>query len=337
MLVSMVLACAPDVDPIDQDPVPPPGSTTSEVPFVQGALCVNELMPTNVSVLVDDSGFRSPWIELHAPGHDVVLDGWFLTDDVIDPNRYPLNPALVVPSGAFVVLFSGRDTDLPLHAEGGTVGLFGPDGSGGVLVHGPLGADTSVARVPDCCTGLACLQNVSLGSPGATNSALLIEETVVPAGSAWSWFSGPGAPPDGWQEPEFDDSAWPVGAAPLGYGGPLATTVDSSLSSLAVRRWVDIEGGEPFSVTVEFRRDDGIAVWVDGVEVARDNLSPGPVTADTTAAEAIVGADEEVWAASAVEATTLAVGPRLVAAVVVQATPADDDLLFDLVLKVQRW
>ena len=39
-------------------------------------------------------------------------------------------------------------------------------------------------------------------------------------------------------------------------------------------------------------RDDGAAVYLNGVEVWRSNLPPGPLTADTYAAVSLWGADE---------------------------------------------
>ena len=69
-------------------------------------------------------------------------------------------------------------------------------------------------------------------------------------------------------------------------------------------------------LSVLLRCDDGRIVYLNGKEVARQNMPPGPVTATTPAAVAIAGAN-------------------LVAAEVHQASPTSSDLVFDLVFDLE--
>src|SRR5699024_11696286 len=55
-------------------------------------------------------------------------------------------------------------------------------------------------------------------------SAEPVTRTILHDDSAWKYRYLPQAPPQGWVERGFDDSAWVSGAAPIGYGSALVET-----------------------------------------------------------------------------------------------------------------
>ena len=60
---------------------------------------INEFVAMNTSDFVDEDGAASDWIELRNRGNtDVLLDGWYLTDDASEPRKWGF-PAVVLRLG----------------------------------------------------------------------------------------------------------------------------------------------------------------------------------------------------------------------------------------------
>jgi YVTN family beta-propeller protein len=123
--------------------------------------------------------------------------------------------------------------------------------------------------------------------------AVVTREKPVREGDEWRFLRGLAAPPAGWSGAGFDDSGWETGPTGIGYGdGDDATVLQDMQSgylaffarrSFELERAAEIEGA---TATVSF--DDGFALYVNGVEVARVNLPAGDLT-NATAATATVG------------------------------------------------
>src|SRR5699024_7422515 len=85
----------------------------------------------------------------------------------------------------------------------------------------------------------------------------------------------------------FDDSAWTIGAAPIGWGtNDIETELDRALSPRPItsyhRATFEMPAGTT-SVQLAVRSDDGVVVYLDGAEVLRDNLDDGAVAGSTRA------------------------------------------------------
>ena len=98
----------------------------------------------------------------------------------------------------------------------------------------------------------------------------------------------------GWQSPSFSDAAWASGAAPLGFGSSgLATNIDVPAGttrprSATFRQSFHVTGVPQLSdVSVTTRADDGVVVWVNGVEVGRSRMSAGTVSGSVNATSAV--------------------------------------------------
>lgn len=108
--------------------------------------------------------------------------------------------------------------------------------------------------------------------------------TYVPRGAVWRYqVVDPGAD---WAQPSFDDSAWLSGPAELGRGdGDEATLLPNGYTTSWFRRSFTASGTAAVTnLEVEVRADDGSVVYLNGVELVRDNVGPGPVTAATESA-----------------------------------------------------
>jgi PKD repeat protein len=163
------------------------------------------------------------------------------------------------------------------------------------------------------------------------------ETPLLPRGATWRYLDDGVDPGANWSDPAFDDSAWEQGPAPLGYGLLLlGTTVDYGPDPL--RRhpttWfrTTFEVTDPAAyeaISLHLRRDDGAAVYVNGVEVARSNLLPG-ATALSYATTGIYGLDQEVFTPFLVPPGVLQPGTNVVAVELHNQSASSADLVVDL-------
>lgn len=172
---------------------------------------ISEFLAINDSGIQDENGNRSDWVELYNPtASDVNLDGYFLTDDATDLDKWRF-PAVTLPSGGYLVVWaSAKDRAVagsPLHtnfnldgALGEYLALVAPGGTTPVSEFSPtfppMGSDVSY--------GVATSQSTdSLIGPRNTARAR------VP--SAADNFG------TDWTSPTFNDSAWTAGTTGVGY------------------------------------------------------------------------------------------------------------------------
>lgn len=315
-------------------------------------LCINEFMTDNDVALADETGAYPDWIELHNPGDEAVpLDGWTLTDDSGDTTKHEMSGGLSVEPGGFLVLYADGEDSLgaahlgfKLTQDGGTVGLFAPDGRGSLITYGYLESDISAARVPDCCpVGSSCWEYVYGGTPGETNDpAEPVEVDLVSAGSTWAYWDL-GSEPDGdWTALDYDDSLWVEGAGPLGYGDShIVTTLSYGASSSnkyptyyfrLVFTATDVD--TYLSVAGGLMVDDGAVVYLNGTEVERSNIADGAVSYDTYASSST--SDETGYGVFSVDTSLLVEGENVLAVEVHQHSADSSDMGFDLTLTAEH-
>ena len=119
------------------------------------------------------------------------------------------------------------------------------------------------------------------GTPGGPNyeEPRIIETIIVPDDATWRYRKNTSEYPGGWQEIEFDDSAWLEGQTGIGYGDDDDTTVlddmRGSYTSFACRKSIELtqEQIDTFDeVYFQLRYDDGFVLYVNGIETARNRL-----------------------------------------------------------------
>ena len=71
---------------------------------------ITEFLASNDKGLLDKDHESSDWIEINNPtGRAIDLDGWYLSDDINDLEKWEF-PSVVLPPGGYLVVFaSGRD------------------------------------------------------------------------------------------------------------------------------------------------------------------------------------------------------------------------------------
>ncbi|MGE5294132.1 MAG: lamin tail domain-containing protein, partial [Solirubrobacterales bacterium] len=117
-------------------------------------------------------------------------------------------------------------------------------------------------------------------------------DTVNLVGSDdWRYFKGvqePSAVAGAWRTSGFDDSAWPVGDAPIGFGEVFVATTLGDMrglySTLYLRKSFDVASLDAFDkLVLNLRYDDGINVWINGHLVFQDNVVSAELSYDAVA------------------------------------------------------
>jgi hypothetical protein len=159
---------------------------------------------------------------------------------------------------------------------------------------------------------------------------------LLQPGSEWRWQYRTGSWPAGWTTTAFDDRAWNTGRALFGFGAPgIVTNVDvppptsgRPLSAQFRHSFTVPDADALTGVTLTTRADDGVIVFVNGVEVARRNLPTGVIGAGSyaTAAPRTTAAPQVVVT---IPASALRDGVNTVAASVHLNYRATADMTFD--------
>jgi hypothetical protein len=160
---------------------------------------------------------------------------------------------------------------------------------------------------------------------------------LIAQGATWKYRDTGIAPAADWTTPAYNDSTWSSGPARLGYGDTQATTVGFGGNpanrhiTTWFRRTFNVADATLFdALRVELQRDDGVVVYLNGVELLRDNLPSSAISPTRLATASMDGAAETVWNVFKVPATALVSGPNTLAVELHQAAVSSTDVGFDL-------
>lgn len=114
---------------------------------------------------------------------------------------------------------------------------------------------------------------------------------LVPDNAVWSYRFENSAPDTAWKNNGYDDSAWPTGPAPLGW---VATGIATPLAvagtkPLAVQYRKTFTVANPTTIAslgITAKADDGVVVYVNGVEAGRSNMPAGTIAWNSYASSA---------------------------------------------------
>lgn len=204
-------------------------------------------------------------------------------------------------------------------------GVRGIDGNANGLVI--AGDFTNVAGVP--AQGFAIFPHVYVPPPPLT----------LPSDATWRYLVSPSDPEPTWTQPGFDDSGWASGPAQFGYGdGDEATTVGfgPSSSSKYITTWFRSTfeaAAVPLTLTLDLVADDGAVVYLNGVEVARDNMPTGTITSATRARSSRSGSSENTARSFDLPPSPVVAGTNTIAVEVHQSSPSSNDMSFAAALE----
>lgn len=182
--------------------------------------------------------------------------------------------------------------------------------------------------------GIELRGRTSLTFPKPQYSAELRKHSELPVwpGFVWRYRDDGVNLGSAWRNLAYDDAAWAEGPAPLGYGVDyLKTTISSGpnprvpATTAYFRYTFDVVSiADITKLSVGLLRNDGAAVYLNGVEILRDNLPVG--AGHTTPASAPVSAaDEVLWVTEKVSPALLVAGTNVLAVELHQAAPDSSD------------
>ena len=161
---------------------------------------------------------------------------------------------------------------------------------------------------------------------------------IIAKGAEWSYLDDGSDGGQAWRQPRFDASAWKKGAAKLGYGeGNEATTVDFGpdseqkfITTYFRRSFTMAEDLEVTWLRADIFVDDGAVIYVNGEEVARENMPEGTIDFTTEASNPVADESEEQSSSRWLRPTIVKKGENVIAVEVHQWSPSNPDLGFDL-------
>ena len=158
------------------------------------------------------------------------------------------------------------------------------------------------------------------------------EDLLVNANSTWRYDDSGTNLGTAWREPGFNDAAWATGDGEFGFGdGDETTVLASGNTTYYARTTFNFSGTKPPSLDLRLKADDGAVVYLNGVEVARDNMPAGSISYNTTATGWRGGADE-TYRQFDLPTSALAEGENVLAVEVHNVWFGNNDLSFDAAL-----
>jgi hypothetical protein len=162
------------------------------------------------------------------------------------------------------------------------------------------------------------------------------QSTIVSYGSSWKYLDNGTNQGTAWRASGFNDASWASGNGELGYGDGDETTVvsyggnaSSKYITTYFRKTITIADPTIYTnFTFTVLRDDGYVVYVNGVEVGRDNMGAAAISSSTTAASAI----EDGTVSFNVASSSFSAGSNTIAVEIHQASVTSSDISFDLQL-----
>ncbi len=194
---------------------------------------------------------------------------------------------------------------------------------------------------------LSCVA-VSSGGIRRTSPAVAVTVTLpptppvamafFPTGSVWSYFFTNVGAPAGWQNPASADDSWRTGPARIGFNTGntgLGTILSGDTSAVRFpaayfrRAFTVNDPAAVTNLTLQLARDDGAVVWLNGVEVLRDNITNG-VTPTYSMFASNAADSGGTYFTFSIAPGALMPGTNVVGVEVHQSSATSSDLIFDL-------
>ena len=233
---------------------------------------ISEFVASNEASLVDEDGDSPDWVEIYNPAQETVnLDGWYLTDNINNLEKWEFPSVQIAPGGYMVIFASGKDrrssdshlhTDFVLRADGESVAIVEPDGV--TIAHAYWDYPR---QFMDISYGLS-----SDGVQSQSETILIREDTEARALVPTNGSLG-----RDWTELTFEDSGWVTGKIGVGYdyAGLVALDVAAMRNvnqTVYVRIRFEVDDAAAIDkLVLRMKYEDGFVAYLNGFEVARAN------------------------------------------------------------------
>lgn len=161
------------------------------------------------------------------------------------------------------------------------------------------------------------------------------QSILVTSGDTWKYLDNGLDQGTTWRNVGFNDASWATGNSELGYGeGDEATIVSyggnpSAKHITTYFRKVITLSSTYNSFTLRGKRDDGVAIYFNGVQIFKDGLTE-PILYNTLANDA--ADDGRIWLSASLPGTILQIGQNTIAVEIHQAAVNSSDISFDFEL-----
>jgi uncharacterized repeat protein (TIGR02543 family) len=122
----------------------------------------------------------------------------------------------------------------------------------------------------------------------AVQAADAVQDLPILGGATWRYFKGTTEPPATWKDITFNDASWLSGPSGFGYGdnddGTVLNDMTWGYSSVYIRKTFNVT--DPSSVAglrLSMDFDDGFVAYLNGTEIARENMAGTPPLHDAIA------------------------------------------------------
>lgn len=170
----------------------------------------------------------------------------------------------------------------------------------------------------------------------------VVSVEIVPEGSVWKYLDNGSNQASAWRSNSFNDISWPAGPAQLGYGdGDEATT--NAYGSVSTNRHITTyyrktvvipDASNILYLKTRLLRDDGAVVYLNGIEIRRDNMPSGSIAYTTRASTALGNPEESTFYETLIPASGLLLnGTNVIAVEIHQSGPGSTDISFDFMLE----
>lgn len=162
-------------------------------------------------------------------------------------------------------------------------------------------------------------------------------EPIFELANLWAFHDGGENLGSDWSEVSYDDTSWATGNAELGYGDGDETTVVSfgqdannkHITTYFRKTFVySTVDNSPVGCILNIRRDDGMVVYLNGVEITRSNMPTGEIDYLTQANAAVADDAEEALNEYLLELLLLD-GENVIAVEIHQVSGQSSDISFD--------
>jgi hypothetical protein len=317
---------------------------------------ISEFLADNQTGIEDENGDSGDWIELLNTGSSSVnLGGWWLTDNNLDKKQWTF-PAVSIPAnGTLLVWASGKNrvnpaaplhTNFSLSRTGGFLGLYYPHPSTGAPVRSDTLGASYPAQAPDVSYGVTYAQSSDtlVGSGQNGRYRVLANDTTGQANYSGSNYAagdvGTGLAA-GWNvSPGFNDAAWTVAAAGIGFdtgtdgvsllpwiNGNCASAMKGFNPSILFRRVFPVANPAAYSTyKLRMKYEDGFVAWLNGTEIGRSN-APASLAHNSTAASNLNEAIVNSWTEFTIPSSLVLAGNNVLAVQGLNITVNSSDFL----------
>ncbi len=252
---------------------------------VRAQVQINEIMASNVRAYPDITDFEDypDWFELkNTTGSPVSLNGYFISDSVSNPYKWAVPSGATIPANGYLLFMADGHDAAP----------------GQTFPRGYWPWKNFVTEKYHTNFNLSSGgESLTLTHTTGVTSIPLVNASTSPPAANWKYLDNGSDQSTQWRARNFDDSTWASGPSELGYGSAPATTVgygpdpNHKYITTYFRHHFTVSNLAAIqSLMLDLLVDDGCIIYLNGMEIVRQNMPASGVNYLTQSSTAVSGA-----------------------------------------------